>query len=330
MSKCVTKRTIDIITSFRTTCRTNGFYEEMAVPIVSHHDKSIRFTNSTTSVLKPYLLQEKKINNGVFLIQPAIGLQGVDYWSNYQRFGRFSSSFYSCGLLCSEQSVSQCQLVIKQFLYSFFAPEELVFLGRKEDSSYWNYFDMLPIYMCKNQNVDDYRHRYGIDGYKGIDILILKKNVLGETEFGNISIIVRNGEVMGIEFSIDSTLLLSALLNEHAVFCLPGADVLEHLNDAIHLGERMIPMLDFCELTSLLFIDGLVPGSRGRRGNMKRIIREIKMLVVNNHYPPKMIYTLFEGILRSELQVLSNTTYNLPEKQFNPADMMKFLDEVPI
>ena len=95
MNKLVTNATIGIINRFREVCVANGFNEETAVPVVSHHDPSIRFTNSTTSVFKPFLQGTKEMGDGVFLIQPAIGLQGVEYWSKSHSFGPFSSFFYS-------------------------------------------------------------------------------------------------------------------------------------------------------------------------------------------------------------------------------------------
>lgn len=69
----------------------DGAVEIPFVSLVSSHDPSIRFTNSTTSVMKPLLKSPLASNETVFLAQPALGSQGLDYWVQNKKFGRFAS-----------------------------------------------------------------------------------------------------------------------------------------------------------------------------------------------------------------------------------------------
>ena len=70
------------------------------VSLVANHDPTLRFTNSTTSVMKPYILDPKlSLDSTMCLIQPAMGAQGIHAWRDRRYLGPYASYFHSMGIL---------------------------------------------------------------------------------------------------------------------------------------------------------------------------------------------------------------------------------------
>lgn len=270
-----TINTIGLIDHFKTLFANSHFVDMDTVSLVSHHDTSIMFTNSTTSVMKPYLLNPLSIPKpGLSLVQPALGMQGVEYWLEQNEFGRYSSFFLSFGVLISLDSQQICSDIVSDFLNAYFKTETIVYKIHPEHKNMLIGLEKaFSVIESFGEDEVHYKHKYGLSNLAGFDILI-GVNINEEMySFGNISVIWNDTKPIAIEFSVDSTLLLSALQHTHSVLCLPAYDVAKEIGIG-NGSKRLLPFLDFSELTCMLCIDGLCFGSRGRSGKLKRIFKE--------------------------------------------------------
>ena len=290
----ITKALIKI---FRKCCLSAGLFEENSISLISHHDKSIRFTNSTTSVFKSFMSTYGTLDksNGAFLIQPAMGLQGYNYWIKNNKFGNFSSFFYSFGTMSAFKDSKECvQLAYKVVSKIFPLQKDILLYCYYKDTDIINLVssNFENVQIIKNTNMK-FRHTYGLDNVVGRDALLAYENNGEKIIYGNISIIEIDGIPSFIEFSFDSTLIISALLKEHAVFCLPSVYSIGAL-DTKNTLDYKLALCDFLDLLCNLVIEGLDFGSRGRSRNLRKILEEIielcKIFDITKDSLMKMIY----------------------------------------
>jgi hypothetical protein len=74
-------------------------------PIVPEHDKSVAFTGSTISTLKPILLSAKIPDNGIFMVQNCLRAQNTKILSDVSKSPQWSSLFSSTGGLANVQEM---------------------------------------------------------------------------------------------------------------------------------------------------------------------------------------------------------------------------------
>ncbi len=84
-----------VIEEFRRACLARGYVEHARTSLVSRHDPSIRFTNSTISVLKP--LVEPRVTERRFLIQPALRLRNLSHVRRTGQMSPFGCYFMAFG-----------------------------------------------------------------------------------------------------------------------------------------------------------------------------------------------------------------------------------------
>ena len=311
----IKEKTCVLLQTFYNSCKKNNLQIQKPASLTSYHDPSIRFTNSTTSVLKPYIMKNIPFpTEGVFLMQPAMGLQGVNYWKETTTFGRFSSFFYSLGIMCPMNSLSTCIKAALAFLSSMICNMSSIdFSYCTVDASILH--DILHtlgehnIREINQTALEEFRHTYGIPEVVGIDVIISSKTEYGEIEFGNFSVICKNEIPQCVEFSVDSTLLLSAILKRHAVCCLPVVDAICKIPILRSQDCFSMAFLDFVNLACMMTMDGLKPKSRGRNGNLKEICMLIQNLAERLDISPEILKQIIEETAKSELEIATTSEY---------------------
>lgn len=308
----IKEQTCALLDSFRNCCQRHGMQIQQPVSLVCRHDPTLMFTNSTTSVLKPYILQTVSFpEKGIFLAQPAMGMQGVRFWLNTASFGHFSSFFYSLGTLSPMDSLSVCVQAALDFLTAFFGDlSSTVFsYSHKDEPLLRDILDTLEGCLLCPDTEGHFRHAYGIAGITGVDVNISCRTCYGNVEFGNFSVICSDNTPLCVEFSVDSTLILSACLQRHAVCCLPSADAAQHLLPPTSNHASIYAFLDFIDLACMLTMDGLKSASKGRGRYLKVICRQLHMLSVELGVTADELAYIIESTVKDELIIAEHSGY---------------------
>lgn len=241
------------------------------VSLVSNHDPTIRFTNSTTSPMKPYLLSPITDNSTLFMTQPAMGTQGLRHWNDNGCFGIYSSYFVSLGVLNSPEKITECLEDAEEIVVSRWGiPRNKLTLEIFDGDG-----DLLRAALstwgeavCSN-NLEEFRHKYGVEELSGKNINLVTSDDLGNRIIlGNITMIYYGNQPTACEVSFDST-TVTAVKNglSHPV---EG-----HL---IYGQERpydvdSLALIDFSSVIAALALEGLEPKSKGRGGVMRRFVK---------------------------------------------------------
>lgn len=276
-----TQDIVKLIDAFRAFCISDcSLIEQERKPLVSHHDKTIRFTNSTTSVLKPFL-DEVVPTPGVFLIQPAIGQQGRIAWQKDRILGPYASYFYSLGTLQPPEFLRISALEGYNFIRDYLQvdPKNIAVKIYAQDEELVKAFTSQPINTLISGDparINDYRHRYGMENVFGRNAnysIYDNSGVLKEV--GNLTLIEREGVPIAVEVSYDTTTLLSAVINlEHPILALSASTTLSDAN-ALSQGRitnEELVFSDSLNVSMALILDGLEPSSRGRGRNLRDFI----------------------------------------------------------
>lgn len=269
------KLTTALIDNFRQFSLQNGLCEGLRVPLISLHDTTLRFTNSTTSVLKPLLLSDNVPETGIFLVQNAMGQQGFKFWLLQHTIEHFTSYFIAMGALFPKNKLEQAINYGYTFLQHVVKiPRNNIFIrvtniDRDLNAALSTYKNVL----VNDYSYPHYRHSFGVDGLIGRNANFAVKYNEHLYDIGNIIIIEYVGSCVGIEISFDSTLLLSAMINlRHPILAYPFTDVWTNFNLSL---KEVYDLIAVDALSTLIpiFLNGLVPKSRGRAGNLKLICR---------------------------------------------------------
>lgn len=274
-----TKNIIHAIKNFNLVCENFDLCKVPRKSIISHHDQTIRFTNSTSSVLKKFLSGEKKIiEPGYYLVQPAMGLQGFDLWVREKEVEYFTSFFYSMGAIFAPDKMDLSVSVVLKLLNSLNLIDEVtIFLSpNQEDLADCAQMIGLPVQV---DSIGTYTHTFGIPYISGRHMEF--KVMVGNQSIYIGSLIIvedeRTQEITAIEVSFDSTLLISAMKKiSNPILSLPcGGTCTEKLSIN---NVEWLAFVDTLYLSTVLMMDGLVPSGRGRGRNLRSIIIENKKL----------------------------------------------------
>lgn len=305
-----TSEIIILIEHFRKFFKSKGFIEKECKSLISKHDSTLRFTNSTTSVLKPYLLGTEPISD-MFLIQPAMGLQGINEWTKNNYLGLYSSYFYSMGTLSSYDKLQRSFCIMMEFLnqidgnlcdniYISVYMKDIEFINIIRGTKFFS-----KVYL--DENPTHYVHFYGNDILSGRNINIFLKTKDKIQEIGTLSIIEKNQEPVAVEISFDSPLLLCGI-NQlvHPILTLPAGGILN--TNEVHLDEELV-LCDSLNLSIALLLDGLKVQSRGRGGNLKKIINIYKQLANKLLLNNILSVSDIELLINAELCIKNHCNY---------------------
>ncbi|MFZ3010092.1 MAG: hypothetical protein WA030_03690 [Candidatus Microsaccharimonas sp.] len=246
--------------------------------LVSHHDPSIRFTNSTTSVMKPLLLEPSALDQVTYLAQPAMGQQGLFYWQRDHVFGPYASYFASLGALYpteqQEQSLVDMIAIAKQWCIE---DDQLALAVHESDEDLAEFADNASIPIRIGSDEDDFRHSYGLETIIGRNLnLEMRDRSHTLRTLGNLTLIQTiEGQPLSYEVSFDSTTATSfAHKLAHPVFAH------YQLSDETGNGESLATS-DTLSVTAALLVEGLTPVSKGRSGTLRKFMLEYIRLAKN-------------------------------------------------
>lgn len=270
----------EVVQTFRDYYNRRHHIELGRVSLVSHHDPSILFTNSTTSVMKPLFVDVDLPAEPAYLAQPAMGQQGLHYWKKDHTFGPYASYFASLGALYpvnrAEDSVEDI-IAIPQALGA--SIDRLSFAVHESDEDLAKLIEAAGIPFEVHSDEGDFRHTYGLDNITGRNINIEMENKQGvRRTLGNLTLIqaAEKGPV-AYEVSFDSTTataLVQGLGHPVEAHYLPygPAD-----------SDESIVAVDTLSVSAALLSEGLRPVSRGRSGVLRKFLLEFLSLSKKQH-----------------------------------------------
>lgn len=256
---------------FRLACRDAGLEEGARRQVVSRHDPSIRFTNSTISSLKPLIALDPV--PPTFLCQPALRLRNLDHYLDVGDCSPFGCSFHAFGALWPASGLEAACALAHEVLGALLPAERLVLRGAPVDA------DLLAAGRSTGWRVataagplDPFRHVFGLDGTTGrnVNLALTGVGASGRTvDVGNVIVLEQDGRVRAVElaFGVNMLLLVGRDL-DHPVLATPAADVLGPGHD--HAPDLMA--LDALMASAVLCLDGLRPVSRGRNGRYRQLL----------------------------------------------------------
>jgi hypothetical protein len=282
------ERTINSFRHFYEVGRNSA--EVAPVSIVAHHDDSLRFTNSTTSVMKPYLFQPETLPaDRTYLVQPAMGSQGILAWRNREHIGAYASYFHSMGTLypyeLGQEAINEMTEIVTQVWG--FKSDEIVFAISQRDTDIKMLLDIVGVDYSIDQDDDtsSFEHQYGHRDIVGrtanICILVNGK----PTYLGDLTLIEHDDKPVAWEISFDSTNVIARQKGlQHPI------DAYTHQCALKHTGSGRIAA-DALLVSSVLALEGLQPSSRGKNGILRKFFQTYVELVAP-------IYTVTDTIDR--------------------------------
>lgn len=268
-----------VLETYRRHCHRLAFDEHSRTTLVSRHDPSIRFTNSTISVLKP-LLSQRPIGRH-FLAQPALRLRNLNHVRRTQTMSPFGCYFIAFGALVAPTDTALLVQLCQQLCAE---------LGFADDAVRFNAFDADDdlIDLAEQGNVrverfsDDapFRHHFGLPDVRGRNINLCLRGPDGSwADTANIITLQRPGNdaefgpiedpvsTIAVELAFGVNMVLRQWRGVgHSALAGPGAT-------AAAYGCRNLIAVDALHSCIALAIDGLEPRSRGRGGNYRQLLR---------------------------------------------------------
>lgn len=273
----VVDASLEVASAFRTACEAFAHREERRRPLVSKHDPTIRFTNSTISVLKPYL--DAPVVDKKFLLQPAMRLRNLDHYRRTGEVSPFGCYFVALGTLVPASAGQSSLELAEHFLTRGVGvpPERLRLRVSSEDE------DLMALATGASVEVEidgyekrRYRHSFGNPGLAGrnINLAVLVGTELRDV--GNLIAIEQDQVVRGVElaFGINNLITCRDQL-DHPLLASTGVA-------AHHRGFRSLMAADALSSSIALALDGLLPSSRGRGGRFRELVGIVKALAPND------------------------------------------------
>lgn len=282
----------DVLGGIRAMFTDTGAQEAWRMPLVADHDPTLRFTNSTTSVMKPWLRGEYEIpDGGVFLTQPAMGTQGLRYWTESRELGPYASYFTSIGILYAPNLGGLALDTMVEIARNRLGldADTLVFEVHEKDVVLTSLLSKIGLKVEVSGDDGDslgrYRHSYGMEGVGGRNANLHARTPRHESiELGNLTIIESKGsdgmDPLAWEVSFDSTPVLAAKTGTaHAIATLPAAAI---LSEGKSMSTEQLVAADCAAVVTALALEGLEPRSKGKAGMMRKFLREFICLQIRS------------------------------------------------
>lgn len=279
--------------------------EVYRVPLIAHHDPSIYFTNSTTSVMKPFLSGQCSLEHSAYLTQPAMGSQGILAWQKDHELGPYSSYFISLGSLYRSDlgSLAITDMVSMSCDVWGLSSEKLHFEALDEDNDITEVLSetSIPVRLSTNDTAL-YRHTYGMKEVHGRNANLVFEDENGTTrQIGNFTRIESETENPLIlwEISFDSTPILACINQyDHPIDSLPASQYIKQL---VEPSDNALVITDCVTIASNLALEGLEPRSRGKAGIMRKFFKEYVMLMTREGHDYEIVTDLLLTTMRCEL-----------------------------
>lgn len=303
----------EIILKIRDFFIRNGAIEVEGVGLVHHQDSTINFTNSTTSVMKNLILDSENIKNRehFFLIQPALGTQGIKYRTENSEFGNYSSYFLSIGNLYFNydlKSIIESMVNLTKILNLNSKCLEIHFF--KEDKDILSEITNFNLKIITNSNIKPFRHKYGLEDIFGRNLILYFNNGTNFYELFYLTIIEKEKRQTCIELACDSTQILSAINGlQHSIMSLPGYKVFVATTEIDKVNNEFLSILDSLTVIFMLMYEGLKPISRGKGGILRKFFKEALLLKMHLNISDALFIELFTKVGVATLQESFSNKY---------------------
>lgn len=285
-----------VIQAFRAHFSKAQYKEIKPVKISSGIDPTVRFIGSHISVFKPYFLEKKLPEDGIFMQQDCIRTHNTKKSIDDTNLIKWGSHFPSIGAMVKYDQLEKIVADSLIFLSNSLSipTNEIKLLISSQDK------DLLEASqaVCEKEitlEIDTkplayYRHKLGIEGVRGRNFnLAIKNQSTGlYSDVGNIIVIENEEEKLGVELALGVTTILKELKNlDHIMDSYPFSSKKQESIDEV--ASRKLE--DSIVVATTLFREGLRPfGS----GNRNRILKT---------YLKSMLYQkLVLGLNRQQLQ----------------------------
>ncbi|GHI09731.1 hypothetical protein AQI88_16550 [Streptomyces cellostaticus] len=257
-----------VLRSFRGLCHARGYREERRRAVVSDHDLSIRYTNSTISVLKPLL--SERVRDRVFLVQPALRLRNLDHVRRTGTMSPWGCAFMSFGALAPPGEAGALTALARDLLVRGLGVGDddvrLRLLPTDGDLVDHARGAGVAVIHCPD-TPEVFRHRFGIEGITGRNANLALRGPDGWADVANVIVIERHGRPIGAELAFGvNAVLVHTLGLGHPVRAGAAAAAEE-------FGVRDLVALDALSSATVLAMDGLRPVARGRGQNYRALLR---------------------------------------------------------
>jgi hypothetical protein len=253
-----------VTSAFTTHFARLGFVHHPPEPLISPADPSVLFIGSTISGLKPYLVERRIPDPGLFAVQPSLRTRNIEVALDPDVCPGWCSYFPAVGTLSPADRVDD----LSASAWAFFADvlgagHRLVIRAGSGDA------DLLGFWRARRPGLIEldgcpparYRHTYGIAGVGGRNYNFAFPGQAGLRDVGNLVLIEMGGEPIGVELAFGVTTLLAALHDApHPVLFSP---ISEHLPVD---GPDWIKLADTLTASIAMLREGLRPvvSNRGR------------------------------------------------------------------
>jgi len=199
---------IELIRSFRAHFGRLGHRERGRLPLVSRHDPSIRFTNSTISVFKAELLEPEP----ALLVQPALRLRNLTHWQRHGSVSGFGCYFVALGTLAPPGSLPAVQESVITWLRDGLgvAERRMVIRGSSLDPDLVGAAEATGVDVeVDGYDQHRYRHAFGLDGIRGRNTNLSLRTTSGLLDICNVIVIEReDGTPLAVEtaFGVNTVL----------------------------------------------------------------------------------------------------------------------------
>lgn len=291
-------------------------HELQSVPLIAHHDDTIRFTNSTTSVMKRILLNDGYPGDRTYLVQPAMGTQGIVAWERDGRLGPYPSYFHSMGSVYPiEMSVQAVREMVEVAEQIGFELSSLFYMVSAADTEIIDTLKRAEVQhqVDESSRIGAYRHSYGNDRLAGRNANVFTRRADGSAHsLGNLTCIERDGNPVAWEVSYDSTHVIARLNQlDHPI------DAFTHQLQIPEIIERRVAS-DAAMVTSVLLHEGLQPRSKGKNGMLRKFMRTYVELGIKVSEPEELV-DMLGRIAMTELALREVATSPLSD-EYNHVD----------
>ncbi|KKP58012.1 MAG: hypothetical protein UR60_C0002G0016 [Candidatus Moranbacteria bacterium GW2011_GWF2_34_56] len=255
-----------------------GYREEEPVLISSGVDSTVRFVGSPISVLKPYFIEGKIPNPGIFMHQDCIRTKNINKLLDDDFNPAWGSYFPNMGAITGPERIHEGCMEAFDFFEKKLSVSKKNILIRVSSTDQ----DLLGI--CRkrfeenNLEIDKkslsyYRHKLGIDGVWGRNCNIALRNFDGNgfSDVGNLIIIENESSQLCLEISIGPSTSLKQMHGlDHVQDCTPvvGLELIDK--------KYRRKLEDAIVTSTVLFREGLRPfGQNARNRILKKYIKAI-------------------------------------------------------
>lgn len=267
-----------LVASFKDYYSTIGYSEEPPVNICSGIDPTVRFIGSHISVFKPYLVEDRVPDPGIFMRQNCVRTRNANRLLDDSYSPNWGSYFASIGALARPERLNEaCQETFDFFESELeISPENILIRINSSDT------DLLAA--CREHYDDDhleidgqkpeyYRHNIGLEGINGRNFNIALRNpdTDGFSDVGNIILLESKQKKLGVEIALGTSTILKQLYGlEHVQDCSPVIG-LESLDKSIRRKFE-----DSIITSTVLYREGLRPiGQNNRNRILKQYVRSL-------------------------------------------------------